>query len=185
MSRENSLMLLHFIDVSLFRQWRKITTNSPVVQPILSTIVESQSIFQSFFQKIINVFTIYQKFLSNTINPLTTNVPHHIIPVNWFPMQINWLVSIRWGTLVVNGLKSFLCYHAFFWCHFLRTLNIFYPFFNLKISIRAYSLMMNRITRSVNIVAILTNNKDRKQKKLLSIFVFKMLKLLVILFIIF
>ena len=130
MSRENSLMLLHFIDVSLFRPWRKITTNSPVVQPILSTIVESQSIFQSFFQKIINVFTIYQKFLSNTINPLTTNVPHHIyIPVNWFPMQINWLVSIRWGTLVVNGLKSFLLLPRVFLVSFFANFEHILPIF--------------------------------------------------------
>ena len=27
-------------------------------------------------------------------------------PVNWFVLQINWLVSIWWGTLVINGLKS-------------------------------------------------------------------------------
>ena len=26
-------------------------------------------------------------------------------PVNWFAFEINWLVSIWWGTLVVNGLK--------------------------------------------------------------------------------
>ena len=25
-------------------------------------------------------------------------------PVNWFALQINWLVFIWWGTLVVNGL---------------------------------------------------------------------------------
>ena len=28
-------------------------------------------------------------------------------PVNWFPLQINWLISIWWGTLVFSGLIVF------------------------------------------------------------------------------
>ena len=27
-------------------------------------------------------------------------------PVNWFALQVNWLVSIWWETLVVNELKD-------------------------------------------------------------------------------
>ena len=42
----------------------------------------------------------------------------------------------------------------------------------LKISFRAYSLMMNSITRSLNIVAILTKIKDRKQTFYWQKFVF-------------
>ena len=38
-------------------------------------------------------------------NPLTTNIPHHIETIHRSAMQINWLVSIWWGPLVVNGLK--------------------------------------------------------------------------------
>ena len=40
------------------------------------------------------------------LNLLTTNVPYILKQVNWFVLQINWLVSIWWATLVVNGLLS-------------------------------------------------------------------------------
>ena len=43
--------------------------------------------------------------LDQSLNPLTTILPH-AKPVNWFALQFNWLVSIWWGRLVVNGLKS-------------------------------------------------------------------------------
>ena len=38
------------------------------------------------------------------VNPLTTNVPHHI-ETSQFGLQINLLFSICWGTLVVNGFR--------------------------------------------------------------------------------
>ena len=31
-------------------------------------------------------------------------------PVNWFAMQINWLVPIWLGTLIINGLKNVVEY---------------------------------------------------------------------------
>ena len=40
------------------------------------------------------------------INWLVSFFPIIYKPVNWFVLQINWLVSIWWGTLVINGLKS-------------------------------------------------------------------------------
>ena len=52
-----------------------------------------------------------QKIIS-CMNPLTTIIPHHI-PVKRFAMQINWLVSTWWETLVVNGLK----YRSLKWIH--------------------------------------------------------------------
>ena len=36
---------------------------------------------------------------------LTTNVPIIYKPVNWFVLQINWLISVWSGRLVVNGLS--------------------------------------------------------------------------------
>ena len=41
-----------------------------------------------------------------SINPLTTSVPHQREPVNWFATQISWLVSIWWRALFVNGLRG-------------------------------------------------------------------------------
>ena len=42
----------------------------------------------------------------NMLHPLTTNVSHHIetSQLICIALQINWLVSIRWGKFVVNGL---------------------------------------------------------------------------------
>ena len=42
-----------------------------------------------------------------TFNTLTTNVPTIKKPVNWFALQINWLVSLWWGAVVANDLTYF------------------------------------------------------------------------------
>ena len=49
---------------------------------------------------------LYNKFLHNNLlahwRPMFPIIQK---PVNWLAKQINWLVSIWWGTLVVNELK--------------------------------------------------------------------------------
>ena len=54
-------------------------------------------------------------------------------PVSLFVLQINWLFSIWWGTLVVNGLMNLwrgnlLCWEAFI--NFSFFLSVFYIYMN-------------------------------------------------------
>ena len=39
-----------------------------------------------------------------SFNPLTTIVPHHIESIQFICIANQWLISLWWGTLVVNGL---------------------------------------------------------------------------------
>ena len=52
-------------------------------------------------QKIVN---IYSSSLLHINYRCSTSYRNQ--SVNWFALQINWLVSIRWGTLVVNELTA-------------------------------------------------------------------------------
>ena len=57
---------------------------------------------------IFNFEHVFGRYKLIQFNQLTTNVPHHIETLNWFALQISWLVSIWWGTLVVNVFIVYL-----------------------------------------------------------------------------
>ena len=50
---------------------------------------------------------------ASTLNHLRQMFPIIQKPVNWFTLQINWMVSIWWRTLVVNGLTSYMPFFVY------------------------------------------------------------------------
>ena len=57
--------------------------------------------------------------------------------INWFTLQINWLVSIWWGTLVANGL-NFHFYHSLSYLSLHQASNISITFVSLILSFYNY-----------------------------------------------
>ena len=82
---------------------------------------------------------VEMSFPLESFNPITTYIPHHIKPVDWKAMQINWLVSIWWRTLVVNGLNNSGC------------LNMTLTVQKMKFSIKDFFSKCDQIRRKLRI----------------------------------
>ena len=60
---------------------------------------------------------LFFSIMNGKVNPSKTNGPITYIPVNWFTLQINWMVSIWWEHfLLMDKPKTFTRKHKFQGC---------------------------------------------------------------------
>ena len=93
--------LVHFVSMSLF-------------------ILMLSSFLQQFLEKtnkhwrILDINWVKEILEISLLDHFWLVVPIIEKPVNWFALQVNWLVSLWWGTLVINGLviNSLLTYKS-------------------------------------------------------------------------
>ena len=64
-------------------------------------------------------------------------------PVNWFALQINWLVSMWWGTLVVNGLILFR-----------KKISFLNYLFIVKVGFLSFIILALAFSKIINIIKI-------------------------------
>ena len=76
----------------------------------------------------------------NRVNPLMLCIIE--TPVNQFALQINWLVSIRWGTLVVNVLMCIGPYPSFFGSN--TSIKVFENVCSFQWKLMSYSFRIER-----------------------------------------
>ena len=104
---------------------------------------------------------VEMSFPLESFNPITTYIPHHIKPVDWKAMQINWLVSIWWRTLVVNGLNNSGC------------LNMTLTVQKMKFSIKDFFSKCDQIRRKLRIWSHLLKKSLMKNFIFFAVFGFQ------------